>query len=570
MGSENVMEKGNSQNSSKRRKGGFITLPFIIANETLEKVPSFALLPSMMLYVKSNYNMNIAEGHNLISLWQALSNFTPIVGAFFADSYMGRFVTIGLGSIASFLGVIILWLTTLLPNTRPPPCDHTAPQTCKSATSGQLAILICALFFKSIGAGGIRPCSMPFGAEQLSNRSEKALESYFSWYYAAATLGGSLGLTVVVYILQTYGWTVGYGVCACLMFLATVAFYLASSLYIKHKATTSLFTGFAQVLVASYKNRDLPFPSQKSGYHHGKGSEICVPSEKLRYLNKACIIRNAVEEIGPDGLALDPWSLCTVQKVEELKALFKVIPIWSTGIMIGIASNQHSFPVLQASTMNRNVFGGFQIPAASLPVFLYGTIMVWVVLYERLLIPLASKIRGKQVYISATLRMGMGLFLSAVAMGLYAVVENARLRKAHNEGKLESSGAIVNMSVLWLLPQNIVMGIAESVNTLGQFEFYHKEFPKTMSSIGNSLFFLSIAVGYILNIVLFNIINHTTSKDGKPSWVADNLNEARFDYYYWLLAGLSLLNVFYYIICRSAYGSTSNVVDEGYVSEEEE
>ncbi|KAL4386861.1 hypothetical protein GQ457_09G006610 [Hibiscus cannabinus] len=75
------------------------------------------------------------------------------------------------------------------------------------------------------------------------------------------------------------------------------------------------------------------------------------------------------------------------------------------------------------------------------------------------------------------------------------------------------------MSEMWLLPQYIVMGIAEALSALGHFD------------------------------VLFNIVNQTTSRDGKPSWVADNVNEAHFDYYYWLLGGLSLLNVFYYIIC---------------------
>ncbi|OMO54315.1 hypothetical protein CCACVL1_27891 [Corchorus capsularis] len=34
------MEKGIPQDSQQRRKGGIRTLPFIIANEALEKVPS--------------------------------------------------------------------------------------------------------------------------------------------------------------------------------------------------------------------------------------------------------------------------------------------------------------------------------------------------------------------------------------------------------------------------------------------------------------------------------------------------------------------------------------------------
>ncbi|KAK8618840.1 hypothetical protein V6N13_132819 [Hibiscus sabdariffa] len=54
-----------------------------------------------------------------------------------------------------------------------------------------MVVLVCDLFFKSIGAGGIRPCSMPIGADQLSNKSEMNLESYFGWCYADASLNGS-------------------------------------------------------------------------------------------------------------------------------------------------------------------------------------------------------------------------------------------------------------------------------------------------------------------------------------------------------------------------------------------
>ncbi|XVF26782.1 hypothetical protein REPUB_Repub14bG0048200 [Reevesia pubescens] len=239
---------------------------------------------------------------------------------------------------------------------------------------------------------------------------------------------------------------------------------IASPFSVKWKASTSLFTVFAQVLAVSYNNRSLPFPSQQSG---------------------------------PDGLALDSSRLYTVQKVQELNALLKVIPIWSTGIMIAIAGSQHSFPELQASTMNRQVFEGFQISAASLTVFVYVTAVAWVVLYERLVIPLASKIKGKQVYISINSRMGIGLFFSVVALGLAAMVEKTRLSKVILEGHMKSPSAMVNMSVMRLLLQYILMGVAESLNTLGQFEFYHREFPKVMSSIGNSLYFLSLAGAHL-------------------------------------------------------------------------
>ena len=72
-------------------------------NESLEKVASYGLLPNMILYLMKDYKMSLARGTNLLFFWSATTNFMPIVGAFLADSYLGRFLTIGFGSIISFL-----------------------------------------------------------------------------------------------------------------------------------------------------------------------------------------------------------------------------------------------------------------------------------------------------------------------------------------------------------------------------------------------------------------------------------------------------------------------------------
>ncbi|KAK1313227.1 putative peptide transporter [Acorus calamus] len=88
----------------------------------------------------------------------------------------------------------------------------------------------------------------------------------------------------------------------------------------------SFFTGFAQVIAASIKNCRLAFlPNDADGwYHRKKDSNIVAPSKKLRFLNKACLIRNPESDMDPDGSATDSWNLCTVEQVEEFKAIIKV------------------------------------------------------------------------------------------------------------------------------------------------------------------------------------------------------------------------------------------------------
>uniref|UniRef100_A0A5B7BBA5 Peptide transporter n=1 Tax=Davidia involucrata TaxID=16924 RepID=A0A5B7BBA5_DAVIN len=552
--------KMNQQQPPTRQKGGLRTMPFIIANESFEKVASYGLLPNMILYLITEYKMGLAKGTNILFFWSAATNFTPLVGAFLSDSYLGRFLTIGFGSIFSLLGMILLWLTAMLPQVKPPSCDPSI-QSCKSPTAAQYTFLFSSFALMSIGAGGIRASSLAFGADQVDRRenpkNEKVLESFFGWYYASACVSVIIALTGIVYIQDHMGWKVGFGVPAILMFFSAALFFLASPLYIKHKPSKSLFTGLAQVIVVAYKNRKLALPPRNSNgwYHHrkGKDSELQVPTEKLRFLNKACIIRNP-EDITPSGVALNPWSLCAVDQVEELKALLKVLPLWSTGIMVSINISQSSFPLLQAKSMDRHVNPSFEIPAGSFGMFTVITLTIWIVLYDRVILPLASKIKGKPVYIGVKQRMGIGLFFSWMAMVVSAIVEHFRRRKAIQQGFLNNPHGVMDMSAMWLVPQHCLNGLAEAFNAIGQTEFYYSEFPKSMSSIAAALFGLGMAVANLLASVILSTVDDVTKRGGKQSWVSTEINKGRYENYYWLLAMMSFINLLYFLVCSWAYG----------------
>ncbi|KAK1591114.1 hypothetical protein Q3G72_002579 [Acer saccharum] len=87
----------------RRRKGGMITMPFIIANEAFEKVASYGLVSNMILYLMREYHIGAAKGSNILFVWSAATNFMLTLGAIIGDSYLGKFLAIGLGSIFSFM-----------------------------------------------------------------------------------------------------------------------------------------------------------------------------------------------------------------------------------------------------------------------------------------------------------------------------------------------------------------------------------------------------------------------------------------------------------------------------------
>ncbi|KAL0330343.1 UNVERIFIED_CONTAM: protein NRT1/ PTR FAMILY 1.2 [Sesamum radiatum] len=495
---------------------------------------TFGVMANMILYLVNEYHMEMATASNILFLWTAANNFMPVLGAAIADSYLGRFCTIGLGSIAYMMGMVLLWSTALIAQAQPPP----------------------------FGSGGIRASSMAFGADQLENEDGKENssvgESYFSWYYTLYMSAILMGNTCVVYVQDNMGWKVGFALPSVLMMFGAVLFFLGSPFYVQVQTNTSLVTGLFQVLVASYRNREFKLPSDATTniiYYHKNGPAPGFPSSKLRFLNKACIVRDPQKDLMPDRRARDPWSLCTVDQVEELKALLRVVPIWSSGMIMFVDLSQNSFPVLQASATNRHITSGFTIPAASLQIITIISTILWVGLKDSVLLPLASRVMGRPVNISTTRRMGFGIFFSFSAMTVTAAVESMRRDRAIKEGNGSDHHLI---SALWLMPQYCLLGLADGFNDFTQSEFYYSELPRSMSSIASNLNGLGFAVGSLLASLVMNMVDSISKAGGRQGWISSDINKGRYDYYYLVLAGLSMGNMVYYLVCRRAYGPTKD------------
>ncbi|KAB5514015.1 hypothetical protein DKX38_027921 [Salix brachista] len=564
-------------------KGGITALFFIIANEALERLASFGLSTNMIMYLTREYGMDAASGAQILFLYSAAGNFMPIIGAFLADTYVGRYPMIGFGCITSLLGMVLLWLTTIIPEARVPSCAQFSSKCNNEATTPQLLFLYFCLGLMSIGAGGIRSCSLAFGADQLRKRDSLKyagiLESFFSWYYVISSASVFISMTCLVYIQDALGWKVGFGVPVVLMILSTLSFFLASPIYVKPKAKANWLVGFARVLVASFRKRRIELCSQNPDelYHHGKGSALVVPSERIRFLNRACVITNPEEDLMPDGRASDPWCLCTVDQVEELKALIKVIPIWSTGMLVSVNVCQNSFLLLQASTMNRHITSKFEIPAGSFYAFLLLSSTIWIALYDRVIIPLASKIRGKPTRLGLKQKIGLGILVSAASMAVLAIIERVRRETAIREGISDNPDAAMHMSAMWLLPFYFLLGFSEAMNGVGQNEFFYTELPKSMSSVASNLFSIGLSAASLVASFIVSVVRGFISGENQESWVSSNINKGHYDYYYWLLATLGFATFIYYLACSKAYGpckggqgGIAGVVREGSADDDDD
>uniref|UniRef100_A0ACD5W0D5 Uncharacterized protein n=1 Tax=Avena sativa TaxID=4498 RepID=A0ACD5W0D5_AVESA len=515
----------------------------------LERVAGFGLNTNMIMYLTKQYHLsNVTAGATLF-VWAAAANFAPIPGALIADMYIGRFVAISLGSIACLTGIVFLWLSAMISGARPPPCGvGLAPEQCTAPGPRHLAWLIAGFTFLSIGAGGIRPCSMAFGADQFSRHPKeqrsRILQAYFNAYYASIGVAFTVAVTVIVYVQDNVGWKAGFAVPMGLMMLSAVSFLLGSRLYIKEKGSKQMFSGIGAALMAAMKNHKarLPVKTEDGVYHHLKGCKLTVPTDKLRFLNKACMISSSGNE--EDSHGTSGRRLCTVDQVEQLKSAIRVLPIWSSTVFLAQAVSQN-YAVLQANEMDRRV-GVFRVPGCSLTMFNMVTMSLWSGSYDRWIAPALRRVTGNPRGLTMKQRIGVGLLLATAAMAVSAAVEGARRRLALAGG--------TTMSAFWLVPQFALMGLAEAFGVIGELEFFYTELPKSMASFSMALLYMALGVGNLVNSLIVKVVDQASRSGGRTSWLSSDLNAGHYDYYYWLLACLGAVNFIYFLWCAWAYG----------------
>ncbi|CAF1883121.1 unnamed protein product [Brassica napus] len=106
------------------------------------------------------------------------------------------------------------------------------------------------------------------------------------------------------------------------------------------------------------------------------------------------------------------------------------------------------------------------------------------------------------------------------------------------------------LSAMWLSPYMILGGISEAFLAIAQNEFLYSELPKSMSSVATTLSGLGLAASSIVSSWIITVVDIATCR----SWITEDIDEGHLDYYYWLVAALSLLNVLYFVWCSKGYG----------------
>ncbi|XP_065855473.1 protein NRT1/ PTR FAMILY 8.3-like [Euphorbia lathyris] len=551
-GDGSVDYKGNPV--LKENTGNWRACPFILGNECCERLAYYGIATNLVTYLTNKLHQGNVSAARNVTTWQGTCYITPLIGAVLADAYWGRYWTIATFSTIYLIGMGTLTLSASVPALKPAVCEGSL---CPPATPAQYGVFFLGLYLIALGTGGIKPCVSSFGADQFDDTDPKERVkkgSFFNWFYFSINIGALVSSSLIVYIQDNAGWGLGFGIPALFMGIAIASFFSGTPLYRFQRPGGSPITRMGQVLVASFRKRNVEVPSDSSLLYETQdsaieGSRKLEHSDELKCLDKAAVISESETKTGE---LTDPWRLCTVTQVEELKILLRMFPIWATGIVFSAVYAQMSTMFVEQGMLMDTKIGSFAIPPASLSTFDVISVICWVPIYDRVIVPIARKFTGKERGFSELQRMGIGLVISVLSMTAAALVEIRRLQLAKELGLVDEDAA-VPLSIFWQIPQYMLIGAAEVFTFIGQLEFFYEQSPDAMRSLCSALSLLTTSLGNYLSSFILTMVTYFTTVGGKPGWIPDKLNKGHLDYFFWLLAGLSIVNMFIYIVCAEKY-----------------
>ncbi|MQL85463.1 hypothetical protein Taro_017993, partial [Colocasia esculenta] len=509
----------------------------ILGFECLEGITYAGIIANLVSYFSSIFHETNAASAANAAMWNGTGYFTPLLGAIIADTYLGRYWTILISTLAYLLGMVVVTLSAFLPSLRPPPCQG---NFCPSATTIQYLVLLGGLYLVAFGSGGVKSSLLPLGADQFHDKNPIDRErkaSFFSYFYLCITVGNLVASTLVVWIQENLSWALGYGLGTVCIAVALGGFLLGTPIFRLVRLGGSPLKSVAQVLVASFRKMYLDVPIDGSLLYEDNSKELMTEglqrlphTDSFRFLDKAATLTDS-DVIS--GCSRNDWRLCTVTQVEELKILVRLLPIWITGVIYSASYSQiYTTFIEQGNEMNTRI-GGFSIPPASLQAFEVMCIICVTFIYDKIIVPITRSYSGNKRGLTLLQRIGVGRVMMIITMTMAAILEAKRLDSA-KVGK--------SLSIAWQLPQYFMIACSEVFSYIGQLELFYDQAPDTMKSMCTSIYLLSISLGSYLSSLIISVIMFFTTKGGQPGWLPDNLNEGHLDYFFWCLSVLSALN----------------------------
>lgn len=271
-------------------------IKYLAWNEGCERFSFYGMSSILTIYMVKFLGVREPDAVANYQFFVFAVYLTPLVGAWIADRFLGRYRTILWLSLGYVFGhaAIAIW----------------------DSPAG----LVLGLALIAAGAGGIKPTAAAYVGDQFDARSQHLLEKVYDLYYWMINLGSFTSMLVIPELLTRFGPWVAFSVPGVLMAFALVIFWRGRTLYVNAPPTGPNPNGFFRVVGLALRK----LGTSRPGEHWLDPARAQFPAEA----------------------------------VEGAKAVFRILGVFAPIAAFWALFFQYgSTWVLQAERMNREVLG---------------------------------------------------------------------------------------------------------------------------------------------------------------------------------------------------------------------
>ncbi|HTO98177.1 MAG TPA: POT family MFS transporter [Myxococcales bacterium] len=234
-------------------------VPFIIGNEACERFSFYGMRNILTVFLIDWLLANQVPGRSdreaaakaTFHLFVFGVYFTPLLGGFLADRFLGKYRT-------------ILYISLL----------YCAGHACLALFPDDRAGFYTGLTLIALGSGGIKPCVSALVGDQFTAENKHLMTKVFAVFYWSINLGSFFASLLIPKTLRLFGPAVAFGIPGVLMGIATVVFWLGRNYYVKVPPTRRDPHSFTAVIGSAFRSRDRgPFLDRARAEHPAEAVE---------------------------------------------------------------------------------------------------------------------------------------------------------------------------------------------------------------------------------------------------------------------------------------------------------
>ncbi|MBQ5664940.1 MAG: MFS transporter [Akkermansia sp.] len=505
---------------------------YIVGNEACERFSFYGMRSILVAYMTGMLLMSKNEATEVVHLFIACTYLMPLLGAWLADRFLGRYRTIFSISLLYCLGNAVLAMADFAGDA----------ETRKWVLFAGLAII-------AVGAGGIKPCVSAFVGDQVpeDEKNGPTMTRLYAAFYWSVNLGSFFSFLVIPWVRQNWGYSWAFGIPGIFMALATLIFWLGRRKYNHVPPTqpeflrallTRVFSGaatacarFGGEAVARATNTAIgiaafiviaPIVVLLGNWAHGGATQLAALSGASEIISALCglialllyilvlalaglklaaatgmkgflglagsMIFNSKEETNARFTGNEQRGARNLARV--LVVFLMIIPFWS------LYDQTASSWVLQGKEMQSiDLSWGslrFSFGAEEMQSFNPLLIMIFVPLVTLFVYPCIGR------WGAPLKRMGMGILLAGIAYGAVAALQ-------------QQIDAGLQLSILWQCIPYFLLTLSEILVSTTGLEYAYTAAGKNLKSIVSSFWLLTSTLGNLLVVFLTSLVNDPAS-----------------------------------------------------------